>query len=371
MAEPPGQGVDVETELGFGQGEPPLLLGPERGPESRAVGIAAPADLDAEAEDAVEGDDGAPVLEGGPERPFAAGSAAGRGGQLQLAGRLRPGSPSGLRSNPRRVVSPSLKPCPIANQGSGANLEKKGSYGRKHEGLDHRIRRLAPTRISPTRHLTSIGARDDWPGLRLEVARAGRVGPGISWRVRRRALCGHPRRSPSRIQGRRVGRGQMSRGHSHGGASSSPTGGPGRESVAEVQAGEGRTGPESLAAAGTPGARFLSARPDHVGAILPRATDPSPPPHGGESERAGRRRRLGSLGATHSDAREPGASIAARPASAESSTATPRVAQGRDRPTRRPLRGRRILPLEMSRLRRGLGRMVVEISPGRAPTNRK
>ena len=101
MAQATDQGDDVEAELGFGQGEPPLLLGPERGPESRAVGFATPADLDAEAEDAVEGDDGAAVLVGGPERPVAAGAAAGRGGQLQLTGRLRPGGPSGHRSNPR------------------------------------------------------------------------------------------------------------------------------------------------------------------------------------------------------------------------------------------------------------------------------
>src|SRR4051812_1874463 len=122
MAEPPDPGEDVETELGSGQGEPPLRLGPERGPESRAAGIATPADLDAEAGDAVEGDDGAAVLVGGPERPVAAGAAAGQGGQLQLAGRLRPGGPSGHRSNPRGMVSPSLKPCPIADQGSGAVL---------------------------------------------------------------------------------------------------------------------------------------------------------------------------------------------------------------------------------------------------------
>ena len=122
MAEAADQGDDVEAELVLraGRTAPPARAGAgRRGAGSRGCGSGGPG---AEADEAVEGGDGAAGLVGGPERPAAGGAAAGRGRQLQLAGRLGPGGPSGHRSTPRGVMTPSLNRWPIADQGSRAAL---------------------------------------------------------------------------------------------------------------------------------------------------------------------------------------------------------------------------------------------------------
>src|SRR5262249_8544835 len=52
----------------------------------------------------------------------ASGAATGRGGQLQLVGRLGPGDPSDHRSGPRGATAPRTSRSAIADQGSGAAL---------------------------------------------------------------------------------------------------------------------------------------------------------------------------------------------------------------------------------------------------------
>jgi site-specific DNA recombinase len=60
------QGDDVEAELVLGQDQPALLLGPQRRAEPSAAAVAAAADLEAQADQPVEGGDGAAGLGGGP-----------------------------------------------------------------------------------------------------------------------------------------------------------------------------------------------------------------------------------------------------------------------------------------------------------------
>jgi hypothetical protein len=66
VAEGADQGDDVEAELVLRQGEAVLLLGAEADPVSGAGGLAAAADLQAQADDPVEGSDGPLGLVGRP-----------------------------------------------------------------------------------------------------------------------------------------------------------------------------------------------------------------------------------------------------------------------------------------------------------------
>ena len=90
VAEPADQGDDVEAELVLRQGEAPLLLGAEAGLVAGAVGVAAAADLEAQADQPLQGDDGALGRGGRPERPGAGGAGPCLGGQFQ--GPIGPGA---------------------------------------------------------------------------------------------------------------------------------------------------------------------------------------------------------------------------------------------------------------------------------------
>jgi hypothetical protein len=67
VAEPADQGHDVEAELVIGQGEVGLGLGPVGAEEAGTSGIGAASDGEGQAEDAVEGGDGAEVVVVGME----------------------------------------------------------------------------------------------------------------------------------------------------------------------------------------------------------------------------------------------------------------------------------------------------------------
>jgi site-specific DNA recombinase len=72
VAEPTNQGDDVEAELVLRQGETPLRLGTEADLVASAVGVATTADLQVQADQPLQGHDGALRRGGGPERPGAA-----------------------------------------------------------------------------------------------------------------------------------------------------------------------------------------------------------------------------------------------------------------------------------------------------------
>ena len=82
VAEPAGQGDDIQAELVLGQGETPPLLGAQAGPASGTVGVAAAADLQVQADQPLQGHDGAPRRGGAPERPGAGGADPCVGGQI-------------------------------------------------------------------------------------------------------------------------------------------------------------------------------------------------------------------------------------------------------------------------------------------------
>jgi site-specific DNA recombinase len=103
VAEDADRGDDVEPELVLGQDHPALLLGPQGDTEASAVAVAAAADLQPEADQPVEGGDGASGLVGGPQRGPALGAGARQGREVDVAGRFRPGGPSGHRSAPGRL----------------------------------------------------------------------------------------------------------------------------------------------------------------------------------------------------------------------------------------------------------------------------
>ena len=88
VAEHADQGDDVEAEFVLGQGEAPLLLGPEAGLVAGALGIAAAADLEPEPDEALQGHDGPLGLVGRPERPATGGAVPRvRGSSMVRSGR--------------------------------------------------------------------------------------------------------------------------------------------------------------------------------------------------------------------------------------------------------------------------------------------
>ena len=85
MSEPTDCGHDIESELVIGQGEVGLGLGPVGPEEAGTSGIVTASDSQCEAEDAVEGRDGAEVVVAGPEPVLTLGAVAGDGNQAQGA----------------------------------------------------------------------------------------------------------------------------------------------------------------------------------------------------------------------------------------------------------------------------------------------
>src|SRR4051812_18458927 len=82
VAEPADQGDDIQAGLVLRQGEAALLLGAQADPVSGTVGVAAAADLQVQADQPLQGHDGAPRRGGAPERPGAGGADPCVGGQI-------------------------------------------------------------------------------------------------------------------------------------------------------------------------------------------------------------------------------------------------------------------------------------------------
>lgn len=100
------RGDDIETEFVLRQGEMPLRLGAEAGLVARAVGVAATADLQVQADQPLQGHY-RPLRRGrGPERPGAGGANPCLGRQFQGPVGRGPGTPSrhGAGSSKRRPL---------------------------------------------------------------------------------------------------------------------------------------------------------------------------------------------------------------------------------------------------------------------------
>src|SRR4051812_50227864 len=106
VAEPTDQGDDVQAELVLRQGETPLRLGAEAGLVARAVGVAAAADLQVQADQPLEGHD-SPLGRGrGPERPGAGGAGPRGGARFQ-----GPGCRGAGTASPRGGYSAQTRPA--------------------------------------------------------------------------------------------------------------------------------------------------------------------------------------------------------------------------------------------------------------------
>ena len=112
MAEPTDQGHDVEAELVIGQGEVGLGLGPVGAEEAGAIGIGTASDGQGQAEDAVEGGDGAEVVVAGPGPVLTFGAVERDGDQAQGAIGLRARSSSFAHGGPPLVATSFLRPRP-------------------------------------------------------------------------------------------------------------------------------------------------------------------------------------------------------------------------------------------------------------------
>jgi len=109
MAEPPDGGHDIEAELVIGQGEVGLGLRPVGAEEAGTSGIVTASDRQCQAEDAVEGGDGAKVGVAGPEPVLTFGAVLGDGDQAQGAIGLRARSSSLAHGGPPLVATSFLR----------------------------------------------------------------------------------------------------------------------------------------------------------------------------------------------------------------------------------------------------------------------
>ena len=109
VAEPTDQGHDVEAEFVIGQGEMGLGLGPVGAEEAGAIEVVTASDGQGQAEDAIEGGDGAEVGVTGLGPMLTFGAVEGDRDQVQGAIGLRARSSSFAHRGPPFVATPFLR----------------------------------------------------------------------------------------------------------------------------------------------------------------------------------------------------------------------------------------------------------------------